>query len=142
MQFYACFCVFFFNDTATTEIYTLSLHDALPIYFSERTLIITPGDREDMILAAISSSAIYRNKKQCFSGMILTGKVMPNKSIMRLISKTDIPVLDVDTDTYTAASRVHDLVVKIRENDKNKIQTAVKLIEENVDINRLYNRLD
>src|SRR3712207_7258349 len=25
--------VFFFNDTATTEIYTLSLHDALPIYF-------------------------------------------------------------------------------------------------------------
>src|SRR6266511_3635407 len=28
--FYQCFC-FFFNDTATTEIYTLSLHDALPI---------------------------------------------------------------------------------------------------------------
>src|SRR3712207_8847519 len=26
-----CIC-FFFNDTATTEIYTLSLHDALPIY--------------------------------------------------------------------------------------------------------------
>src|SRR5688572_32984038 len=26
--------VFFFNDTATTEIYTLSLHDALPIYLS------------------------------------------------------------------------------------------------------------
>src|SRR3712207_7642490 len=25
-------CIFFFNDTATTEIYTLSLHDALPIY--------------------------------------------------------------------------------------------------------------
>ena len=30
--FFFCFCVFFFfNDTATTEIYTLSLHDALPI---------------------------------------------------------------------------------------------------------------
>src|SRR3712207_8718683 len=26
-----CFAVFFFNDTATTEIYTLALHDALPI---------------------------------------------------------------------------------------------------------------
>src|SRR3712207_8120896 len=25
------YCIFFFNDTATTEIYTLSLHDALPI---------------------------------------------------------------------------------------------------------------
>src|ERR1035441_11007779 len=27
---------FFFNDTATTEIYTLSLHDALPIYWGDR----------------------------------------------------------------------------------------------------------
>src|SRR5437016_7333785 len=30
-----CFFFFFFNDTATTEIYTLSLHDALPIYKQE-----------------------------------------------------------------------------------------------------------
>src|SRR6266511_6212759 len=33
---YFCYIFFFFNDTATTEIYTLSLHDALPI-FSTRT---------------------------------------------------------------------------------------------------------
>src|SRR5689334_9971237 len=33
---YLSFCIFFFNDTATTEIYTLSLHDALPIF--NRTL--------------------------------------------------------------------------------------------------------
>ena len=31
MDGYGCSFVFFFNDTATTEIYTLSLHDALPI---------------------------------------------------------------------------------------------------------------
>src|SRR5574341_1232282 len=30
-QFFCVFLFFFFNDTATTEIYTLSLHDALPI---------------------------------------------------------------------------------------------------------------
>src|SRR5256886_13566149 len=30
------YCFFFFNDTATTEIYTLSLHDALPISMPER----------------------------------------------------------------------------------------------------------
>src|SRR3989338_8041983 len=33
-QFHLLFHLFFFNDTATTEIYTLSLHDALPISFS------------------------------------------------------------------------------------------------------------
>src|SRR3712207_8103149 len=32
--------MFFFNDTATTEIYTLSLHDALPIFVAR-----SPGDR-------------------------------------------------------------------------------------------------
>src|SRR3712207_9227862 len=31
MQGFVSFMIFFFNDTATTEIYTLSLHDALPI---------------------------------------------------------------------------------------------------------------
>ena len=34
MQALLCFFLFFFNDTATTEIYTLSLHDALPISLS------------------------------------------------------------------------------------------------------------
>src|SRR2546429_3127288 len=34
---------FFFNDTATTEIYTLSLHDALPIYQLLRCLLERPG---------------------------------------------------------------------------------------------------
>src|SRR5206468_10371601 len=34
-------CFFFFNDPATTEIYTLSLHDALPIYFGERKWLST-----------------------------------------------------------------------------------------------------
>src|SRR5438067_10767441 len=33
---------FFFNDTATTEIYTLSLHDALPIYISSAVTSLTP----------------------------------------------------------------------------------------------------
>src|SRR3712207_8910360 len=41
---------FFFNDTATTEIYTLSLHDALPIYFE---FVIALGDRYELWSACI-----------------------------------------------------------------------------------------
>src|SRR2546422_4106732 len=46
---------FFFNDTATTEIYTLSLHDALPISVLGRTLgavlelVPEPGSWQDVI---------------------------------------------------------------------------------------------
>src|SRR5256885_9046513 len=35
--------IFFFNDTATTEIYTLSLHDALPISADGRLLTVNPA---------------------------------------------------------------------------------------------------
>src|SRR3712207_9252356 len=38
---------FFFNDTATTEIYTLSLHDALPIFELD-----PPGPGEILVIAA------------------------------------------------------------------------------------------
>src|SRR5437016_8866392 len=45
----SCILLFFFNDTATTEIYTLSLHDALPIYASAGRNVIVEreclGDR-------------------------------------------------------------------------------------------------
>src|SRR3712207_7622458 len=36
---------FFFNDTATTEIYTLSLHDALPIYLAQQVLGLLRAQR-------------------------------------------------------------------------------------------------
>src|SRR5205807_10126636 len=39
------FSFFFFNDTATTEIYTLSLHDALPIWAGARERIGREGGR-------------------------------------------------------------------------------------------------
>src|SRR2546429_3225515 len=39
------FCLFFFNDTATTEIYTLSLHDALPICEGNRKRLVPAADR-------------------------------------------------------------------------------------------------
>src|SRR3712207_7047455 len=45
------FDVFVFNDTATTEIYTLSLHDALPIFaFLDQTVVnvALPAIREDL----------------------------------------------------------------------------------------------
>src|SRR3712207_8024775 len=37
---------FFFNDTATTEIYTLSLHDALPIYLAGARIAQTQNDAQ------------------------------------------------------------------------------------------------
>src|SRR5438874_11616374 len=43
-RLHSCFIFFFFNDTSTTEIYTLSLHDALPIS-------LAAGHRHDVLHA-------------------------------------------------------------------------------------------
>src|SRR6202040_4481995 len=43
---------FFFNDTATTEIYTLSLHDALPIFLNRTQFDAWPKDLQDAMRAA------------------------------------------------------------------------------------------
>src|SRR5690349_25118807 len=48
------FFFFFFNDTATTEIYTLSLHDALPIWRMERERFITDGDRVVVLIHLVA----------------------------------------------------------------------------------------
>src|SRR5438477_9751575 len=46
MRRFISFFFFFFNDTATTEIYTLSLHDALPIYWTEVGRKLGIGENE------------------------------------------------------------------------------------------------
>src|SRR5947199_279374 len=51
------FCFFFFNDTATTEIYTLSLHDALPIYPTRQFLTESLVDGERSQSKSFSSCA-------------------------------------------------------------------------------------
>ena len=46
---------FFFNDTATTEIYTLSLHDALPIYPTKAALF----HGHNLCVAGNTSAKLY-----------------------------------------------------------------------------------
>src|SRR5438093_7219492 len=50
--FFVSLLFFFFNDPATTEIYTLSLHDALPIFLGDAEHLAQSDDREPVLLAA------------------------------------------------------------------------------------------
>src|SRR2546422_832466 len=54
----ATVAVFFFNDTATTEIYTLSLHDALPIFTVAGTSAVLPAARRRKVLVVIEAAFI------------------------------------------------------------------------------------
>ncbi|MDD5252892.1 MAG: AAA family ATPase [Candidatus Omnitrophota bacterium] len=106
-------------------------------YISEDSLMITPGDREDMIICGLSCFRDASNNKLKICGMILTGGITPEPPILNLLNKAQIPVLLAQSDTYDVATCVHDLTVKIRPCDKDKVDTVIKLIKENIDFKKI-----
>jgi len=110
-------------------------------YMVDDSLLITPGDREDMIMAALGCFRGSSEKKLKVSGIVLSGGIVPGQPAIDLLSKANIPVLLALADTYTVASCIHDLTVKIRPQDSTKINTAIKLIKDNVDLDKILSRL-
>jgi len=128
------------NEIEKIVIGAMEPHDALD-YISDKSLVITPGDREDIILTAISMHLIYGDNGPSVAGLVLTGGLKPHPSVLNLIKFTDIPVLLVKDDTYNVASRVHDLTIKIRPRDKTKTNLVIDLINKHVDIKTIAKKL-
>jgi len=115
-------------------------HNALK-YMRRGVLLITPGDREDLILAATSSHLVMRKESSHISGILLTGGLEPSETILDIVKQCAIPVLMVDKDSYTAASKVHDLVAKVRPYEKKKIVIMKQLISEFVDVKAIFDAM-
>ena len=111
-------------------------HEALD-YFGPGTLLITPGNREDNILAAMSGCLPGITKAYCVSGIVVTCNLIPHKNVMRLLEKISIPVIAVEDDTFTTASKINSLIVKIRPGEVKKIKATERLIEKYVDIDKV-----
>ncbi|MFH1888493.1 MAG: AAA family ATPase [Candidatus Omnitrophota bacterium] len=102
-------------------------------YITDHSLVITPGNREDIIRLTLELYA-----KGCkVAGLVLTGDFVPSGEFVSQIKDTAIPVLLAKSDTYTTASGIHDLTVKIRPTDKKKIELVKELIRNYVDINKI-----
>ncbi|MBN2535564.1 MAG: AAA family ATPase [Spirochaetales bacterium] len=114
-------------------------HTALD-YFKGDVLLITPGNREDLILAAIACPFLGMNTYSV-KGIILTCGVWPNEAIMKLIRKTDIPIILVNDDTFTTAQKITNLIIKIKPEDSDKISRVKQIIKEYVDIDLILNKL-
>ena len=97
------------------------------------TLAITAGDREDLILGALSWSLSGTSSVNQISGLIVTGNKMPGKVVSRIIRKSNLPVIFTSHDTFTTASMVHDLKVKIEATDEDKIKLSQILFDKHVD---------
>src|SRR3712207_9423867 len=75
---YIAFVVFFFNDTATTEIYTLSLHDALPILLDKV--------KKEIITGQIEAKQVFKiSKVGTVAGGLFTGGKVHSKDKARVV---------------------------------------------------------
>jgi BioD-like phosphotransacetylase family protein len=109
----------------------LSANAALrnPLFKKENKLIITGGDRTDMILAALESDT---------AGIVLTNNILPPPSIISKAADRNIPLLLVSSDTYLTAKQIDDLEPLLTKDDTEKIQLLGDLIREHVNIEEIW----
>jgi BioD-like phosphotransacetylase family protein len=124
----------FDNMVVSVVIGAMSAQNA-ESHFKRGTLVITPGDREDIILAAAAEPG------RQLAGMVLTEKIKPANGVLRVIEKASFPVLLAGEDSYEVASQVHNLSVKTRAADTEKISVIRDLIATHVDVNKILRAL-
>ena len=106
-------------------------------YLEPGVLIVTPGDREDIILSIIAAEGLA--KKRAVAGLILTRNVMPHPKLMEMIQQTQIPVIICEQESYHVASKINNMTVKTLPSDEDKISIIKRLITENVDLDAIQN---
>lgn len=103
----------------------------------ENTLIITPGDRGDIILAALQAN-ISKNYPR-IAGMILTGGLLPEEPIIKLIEGLEnvFPIVWVTSGTFETVTFVNNTRSHIYADNTAKIETAIAEFDKYVDTTAL-----
>ncbi len=113
-------------------------------YFKPGTLVITPGDREDIILAALSSLSLSEEEhshSRSLAGIVLSGDLFPHQSVIDLIRASKLPVIGSSMDSYAVANSIHTMTVKTLPGDAEKIDRIQHLIDKHVEVDRLLKKL-
>ncbi len=111
-------------------------HDALDA-FSINTLLIVPANQEGLIMTALCGNMLGTKVIYYVSGIIFSGGIKPHPKIMNLIKHTQIPLLAVKDDSFTVASRINNMLVKLRAEESEKIRLAQALVEKHVDVDTI-----
>jgi phosphate acetyltransferase len=109
---------------------------------TEGTLIITPGDRLDL-LVGLSLSLLSDNYPK-IAGILLTCGLKPDDQFKQLIyglKKLPIAILSVKSDTYKAATDVNKVRPLLLPENEQRLATALGLFEDNVNIKKLADKI-
>ncbi|GAA3769433.1 phosphate acetyltransferase [Flavobacterium ginsengiterrae] len=128
------------NEIGHYSVGAMQLHNYL-VHLNDNALVITPGDRSDIILGALQAneSANYPT----ISGIILTGNIVPEESILKLIEGLSaiVPIIAVDGGTYHITNKIGSIKSQIYANNTHKIETSITTFEKYVDNDALSEKL-
>jgi hypothetical protein len=116
----------------------MGAHNAMQL-FKRGVLLITPGDREDILLAA--GATTFPQSEDKMAGIVLTGGLRPGDNVIKAIQSMPIPVLLAKADSYKVASKVHNLTVKTRPTDAEKISLIRDIVAKNVNVKKIIESL-
>jgi len=110
-------------------------------HLKENALVITPGDRADIILGALQAN-ISKNYPK-ISGIVLTGGLLPEDSILKLIEglSSVVPIISVTGGTYQVTNKIGKIKPKIYAENIEKITTSIATFEKHVNTKKLADRL-
>ncbi|HEY3377070.1 MAG TPA: AAA family ATPase [Armatimonadota bacterium] len=123
------------NPIAEVVVGAMTPHNALT-FIRDKSLLIVPGDRDDLVLAAASMEVLREDLH--LAGILFTGGIVPQPQTIDLLKRTCIPALAVEAPTYEMASRVQKLTVKIQVSDEEKIRLAEEMVMTHVDLDQLW----
>ncbi len=111
-------------------------------YIEDGCLIITPGDRSDIILASLIADVSTTYPR--VAGLLLTGGLRPADNVQKLLEglrRSKVSILSVPMDTFTTALAVNRVESTILAGDDRKIAAALGLFEHHVDLADLRERI-
>ncbi len=117
--------------------------DHFLIRLEDGDLVITPGDRLDMILGSIAAN--YSKDFPSISGIVLTGGYVPNDIFMNLINgvgEYTIPILTSSDDTFQTAMKVSETRAKIMPTSLNKIAIIEGLFNTYINLKNIEEMID
>ncbi len=109
-------------------------------HLKENSLVVTPGDRADIILAALQAH-ISQNYPS-ISGMVLTGGLKPENSVLQLIKglETVVPILSVQQGTFEAANLIGNIKSRINALNEEKIDESISIFQQYIDGNSILEK--
>lgn len=111
-------------------------------YLKENVVIVTPGDRGDILIAAVQANLSASYPK--VAGVVLTAGWEPEEPILRLLRGLPqgvMPILAVETGTFETSARLAAVKSRITPDHPRKIQLAIQTFERYVDGPALRDKL-